>query len=111
MRNLRKTAVLLLVIALWPVAPISHEAYAQNTIARAKKKAPRLTEAEVLEIATKVAVKKGYDLKDYEMLNVSYSAKEKYWFVHFNGKLRIIGDHFSVGVDDRKRATKFYRGM
>jgi flavin-binding protein dodecin len=110
-KNLYKSTVLLLAIALWTVSLISHETYAQNTIVRARKTAPRFTEAEVVEIATKVAAKKGYDLKDYEMLDISFSAKNKYWFVHFSGKSRIIGDHFSVGVDDRKRTMKFYVGM
>jgi hypothetical protein len=111
MRSLPISVVVFFVIALWFLAPIGHEAYAENTNTRSKEAGPRLTEAEAVEIATKVAVKKRIDLKNYEMLNCRYLTKDKSWYVSFNGKQRIVGDHFSVVVYDRNRTTRFVPGQ
>ncbi len=111
MTLLRKSALLMVVIALSCVTPVAASTQAQNPSPRAREVGPRLKEPEVIEIAKSVAAKKGHDLSNYEMFDVTFSAKNKNWSVHLNGKSRIIGDHFSVIVDDRKKTTRYWPGM
>ncbi len=67
---------------------------------------PRLTTAEVTELAEVEARGDGYDLSDYERSPVNYSAGDETWSVSYahrsaNGVIK----HFRISVEDKTKKT------
>ena len=67
---------------------------------------------EAIELARKAARTDGRDLANYEEPRASFhsDARWNYWYVFFNGKSGVFGNHFSVRVDDLTGATRLVKG-
>lgn len=77
-----------------------------------KPEGARLSTAEVIRIAKQTAVREGVDLRHYKEPEAHYelSFKDKSWFVFFDGKVAMPGNHFSVSVDDQTAEAQFFGG-
>ena len=73
---------------------------------------PNLTEIEAVSIAHRVAIKAGYDLHDYAASKVRYSHTNEHdaWFIDYDGKVPLPGNHLSVRVHDKTRQTQLFHG-
>ncbi|TWT66058.1 hypothetical protein [Allorhodopirellula solitaria] len=82
-----------------PAAPLSPEV-------------SQLTSADVLSIAKKTAAEEGLQLEDYNTPTVVYddSHGQRQWWVHFDGKREVFGDHFSVRITDGTQTAEVYLG-
>lgn len=96
--------------ALVAIAPIAAFATVEGAKTQAKAASPRLTEAQAIEIAMRVARKEGRDLNEYGRPEATYWATDRTWFVFFDGKANLIGNFFFVTVDDRKRTAELSPG-
>jgi hypothetical protein len=72
----------------------------------------RLRTAEVIRIAKQVAEQKGIDLHRYKEpeAHFEFTREDKSWFVFFNGREAVPGNHFSVSVDDQTGETRLFGG-
>jgi hypothetical protein len=77
-----------------------------------KPEGARLSTAEVIRIAKQEAERQGADLGRYKEPEAHYelTRKDKTWFVSFDGRVAMPGNHISVRVDDRTGETRFFRG-
>ena len=75
--------------------------------------APKLSEAEVIRLASEAAKKNGYDLTKYEPPKASYSdstRKSDSWWVYYQLKVRAPGGHFFVNLHDKTKETEVFPG-
>jgi hypothetical protein len=88
--------------------PRTTQAVAPDT----KPDGARLSKSEVIRIATQTAERQGVRLQDYKDPEAHYefTRKDKSWFVFFDGRVAIPGNHFSVSVDDQSGEPQFFGG-
>jgi len=72
----------------------------------------RLNVAEATELAVKDAARQGRDLQQYHPAVVSFSwqGTEGTWWVHFNGRVSMPGNHFAIAVDDATGTMQLHAG-
>jgi hypothetical protein len=77
-----------------------------------KPEGARLRTAEAIQIAKQAAERQGVRLRDYKEPEAHYefTHKDKSWFVFFDGRVAMPGNHFSVSVDDQTGKTQFFWG-
>ena len=82
------------------------------TIADANPRGARLSTAEAIRIARQTAERQGVDLGRYQepVAHYEFTRKDRSWFVFFDGRVAMPGNHFSVSVDDRTGEAQFYGG-
>ena len=85
----------------------------QVTTPDTKPEGARLSTAEAIRIARQTAERQGVDLQRYKEPEAHYefTRKDRSWFVFFDGRVAMPGNHFSVSVDDRTGAAQFRGGM
>ena len=85
---------------------------AQATAPEAKAGGARLSAADAIRIAKQEAEHQGVDLGRYKEPEAHYefTRKDRSWFVFFDGRVPMPGNHFSVYVDDRTGAAQFHGG-
>ena len=97
--NIAALALLLLVVGC------SHTPPATVTEAPASDIRPQgalLGQAEVIRIAKQTAERQGVRLRDFKEPRVRYElSQNRTWFLLFDGKRPMPGNHFFVSVDDR----------
>jgi hypothetical protein len=77
---------------------------------------PRLTLAEVIDLADAEARGQGYDLREYQRSEVHYSTAEDTWSVSYDQKfvdangMAEAGKHFSISVGDKTKKASFMAG-
>jgi hypothetical protein len=81
-----------------------------TTITAARQ--PKLTGTEAFRVANAAAMKGGYDLASFAAPEARYDRSDPgdHWWVHYTGKVRRPGNHFSVRVHDKTRETHLFRG-
>lgn len=84
----------------------------QTSAPDTKPDGARLSTAEVIRIAKQAAERQGADLRRYKEPEAHYefTRKDKSWFVSFDGRVAMPGNHFSVSVDDQTGETRFFGG-
>ena len=72
----------------------------------------RLSTAEAIRIAKQAAEGEGADLRRYKEPEAHYefTQKDRSWFVFFDGRVAMPGNHFSVSVDDQTGKTQVFGG-
>lgn len=72
----------------------------------------RLTTAEAVRIAEQAAEREGRRLSDYKppKAHYEYTRKDKTWWVFFDGRVPMPGNHFSVSIDDQSGKTRLMPG-
>ena len=94
-------------------AGCSRSAHVTHTSALdTKPEGARLSTAEVIRIAKQAATRQGADLRRYKEPEALYefTRKDKSWWVSFDGRVAMFGNHFSVSVDDQTGETRVMRG-
>ena len=83
-----------------------------GSAATAAVRQPKLTAAEAIRIANAAAREDGYDLARFEAPEARYDRSDidGQWWVHYTGKVRRPGNHFSVRVDDKTTETHVFAG-
>ena len=72
---------------------------------------PRLTAAEVVELANAEAHREGYNPRDYQRPQADYIAPNETWSVSYDQKYADgFGNHFSVSVEDKTKKASFTAG-
>jgi hypothetical protein len=68
---------------------------------------PRLTRAEVIQLADLEARMQGYPLGEYQRPQVHYTTADDKWSVSYDQKSAdgVLGKHFSVSVEDKTKKT------
>jgi hypothetical protein len=68
---------------------------------------PRLTTAEVIQLADLEARRQGYALGEYQRPQVHYTTADDEWSISYDQKSAdgILGKHFSVSVEDKTKKT------
>src|SRR4051812_32122234 len=81
----------------------------QTSVSDTKPEGARLSMAEVIRIAKQAADRQGADLSKYKEPETHYefTRKDKSWWVFFDGRVPMPGNHFSVSVDDQTGKTQF----
>lgn len=71
-----------------------------------------LTSADAVLIAEKAATDEGIELDNYNAPSIVYVASggKSRWWVHFDGKRAMPGNHFSVSIVDDAGTAHLYRG-
>jgi|WetSurMetagenome_2_1015567.scaffolds.fasta_scaffold169566_3 hypothetical protein len=84
----------------------------QAVVPDTKPEGARLSTAEAIRIAKQAAERQGIDLRRYKEPEAHYefTRKDKSWFVFFDGRVAMPGNHFSVSVDDQTGETRFFGG-
>ena len=74
---------------------------------------PRLSIEEAVAIANAAAIKAGLDLTRFSSpeAHFEYVENDCRWFVHYEGKDSVVGNHFGVFVHDITRRTDVGFGM
>lgn len=68
-----------------------------------------LTEQQAIDAANSAAQSDGWNLADYEVPNAVL--RGTYWSVSYRGRApTVVGDHFTVKVDDETSATRIVVG-
>lgn len=95
--------------ALLIVAGCSHTAHLDS---EARPAGARLITAEAIRIAEQAAEHDGRHLSDYKSpeAHYEYTQKNKSWWVFFDGKVPMPGNHFSVTIDDQTGKTQLMPG-
>jgi hypothetical protein len=77
-----------------------------------KPEGARLSTGEAIQIAKQAAERQGVRLRDYKEPEAHYefTRKDRSWFVFFDGRVAMPGNHFSVSVDDQTGETQFFGG-
>jgi hypothetical protein len=72
----------------------------------------RLSQAEVIRIATQAAERDGFRIADYKQPEAHYefTRKDRSWTVFFDGRVAMPGNHFGVHVNDLTGETQIHRG-
>jgi hypothetical protein len=72
----------------------------------------RLTTNEAIEIAKHAAEHQGLRLSEYKAPEAHYefTRKDKSWWVVFDGKIPIPGNHFAVSIDDQTGKAELIPG-
>ena len=72
----------------------------------------RLGTVEVIRIARQAARRAGHRLSEYKRpeARYEYTRKDRSWFVFFDGRVPMPGNHFSVSIDDRTGETRVTGG-
>ena len=72
----------------------------------------RLSTAEAIRIAEQAAERDGRQLSDYKppVAHYEYTRKDRSWWVFFDGRVAMFGNHFSVSIDDQTGKTQLMRG-
>jgi hypothetical protein len=85
---------------------------AQAPATHTKPPATRLTQGEVIRIASQAAEKHGYRLADYKEPQVHYefTRKDKTWTIFYDGRIAMPGHHFGVWVGDQTGETRVIPG-
>jgi hypothetical protein len=83
----------------------------QTVVPDTKPVGASLSTAQVIRIAKQAAQRQGADLRRYKEPKAHYefTRKDKSWFVSFDGRVAMPGDHFSVSVDDQTGETHVLR--
>ena len=76
-----------------------------------REHSPVLTIEYVIKKAKEYAKGKGLKLENYFVLVVKYDSSEKEWYVSFEGRLPMPGNHFGVYMEDRTEEIELMRGM
>jgi len=84
-----------------------------GTATEARPAGERLTTAEAIQIAQRAAEKDGRRLSDYKQPEAHYefTRKDKSWFVFFDGRVPMPGNHFSVSIDDPTGKAEVHGGL
>jgi hypothetical protein len=84
----------------------------QTIVPDTKPEGARLSTAEAIRVAKQAAELQGVDLRQYKEPEAHYelTRKDKSWFVFFDGRVAMPGNHFSVSVDDQTGETRFFGG-
>jgi len=72
----------------------------------------RLSSAEAIHIATDVAEKRGIDLAEFysPVARFTMTGQSGTWFVFFEGRALIVGNHFGVMISDESGEASFHGG-
>jgi hypothetical protein len=73
---------------------------------------PRMAQAEVIRAAGQAGEAEGYRLAEYEEPEVhfEFTDRDRTWSVFYPGRVRGLGNHFLVVVDDKTAATRLVPG-
>jgi hypothetical protein len=72
---------------------------------------PRLTAAEVIELANAEANKRGYKVGEYQRPQADFTAADETWSVSYDQKYADgFGKHFSVSVEDKTKKASIAAG-
>jgi hypothetical protein len=69
-----------------------------------------LVQAEVIAISNEAAKQAGYALIEFDAPAAEFKMKDCNWWVFYNGKLPIPGNHFFIIVDDGTKRTQVLPG-
>ncbi|MDA8099259.1 MAG: hypothetical protein M0042_06505 [Nitrospiraceae bacterium] len=71
-----------------------------------------LSPEQAISLANQEAVRKGFDLSQYEKPRADYEIlkKDKTWTVSYEGKKKLPGNHFLVWVNDQTGECKLMPG-
>ena len=85
----------------------------QTVAPAARPDGARLSQSEVIRIATQAAERDGFRIADYKQPEAHYefTRKDKSWVVFFDGRVAMPGHHFGVYVDDQTGETRIHRGQ
>jgi hypothetical protein len=101
-------ALTVLLLATGCSQPRTTQAVAPDT----RRDGARLSQSEVIRIATQVAEREGFRIADYKQPEAHYefTRKDKSWIVFFDGRVAMPGHHFGVSIDDQTGETRIFRG-
>ena len=72
-----------------------------------------MSKPDAIRLAKEAAMKDGINLSDYQRPEARYGADDRTWFVFFDGRgrIRAVGSHFGVYIDDQTGESRVIRGM
>jgi hypothetical protein len=84
----------------------------QASLSDIRPEGAHLTTTEAIRIARETAERQGVRLRDYKEPEAHYefTREDQSWFVFFNGRVAMPGNHFSVSVDDQTGKAQFFGG-
>ena len=87
--------------------------YFKPVVSETEPHIARLSTAEAIHIAKQAAERAGSTLSRYKEPEAyfEFSRKNRHWFIFFDGKEAIPGNHFGVDIDDQTGATWIMPGM
>ncbi|MEY2525832.1 MAG: hypothetical protein QOE73_603 [Verrucomicrobiota bacterium] len=89
-----------------PTVPTSSQASVPPTTSSSPPAVPRLTKANVIELADAEARKEGYNLGEYQRPQADYLASDETWSVTYDQMSADgVGKHFSISVEDKTKKT------
>ncbi len=85
---------------------------AQPNAPNTKPEGARLSTEEAVRIAKRTAEQQGVRLRDYKEPEVHYefTRKDKSWWVFFDGRVPMPGNHFAVSIDDQTGGARLIPG-
>jgi hypothetical protein len=87
-----------------PTIPTSSQASVPPTTSSSPPAVPRLTKANVIELADAEARKEGYNLGEYQRPQADYLASDETWSVTYDQMSADgVGKHFSISVEDKTK--------
>jgi hypothetical protein len=109
-----KTLLIPMVLTACLLSPgcnrVSRTSSAKHTLIR--QAGARLSIADAVRIAQHTAKKQGCDLSQYEQHEAEFANSKGggTWFVFFEGKRKMPGNHFSVTINDKTGSASFQGG-
>jgi len=84
----------------------------QTSALDVKPEGARLSAADAIRIAKQTAEHQGVALRNYKEPEAHYefTRKDHSWWIFFDGRVAMPGNHFAVSVDDRTGGTHFIPG-
>ncbi len=108
----RCSGAFVVALALCASATLEHAAEPCDVVNDAARAKPRLTEAQVVQLATEAGRKAGYNLSKFQAPRARFCPKDgsDKWYVHFEALLRRPGAHFGVLVEDKTNRVEVVPG-
>lgn len=98
-------------VSVPPPAALPSPPVVTSTSSSPPPASPRLSAAEVIELANAEARKEGYNPREYLRPQADYIAADETWSVSYDQKYADgFGNHFSVSVEDKTKKASFSAG-
>jgi len=111
----------LLVLAILFLISGSNKIYAESEcqVCKAKKDPKVTTRASIrpkikieraIEMVKQYALKEGYSLEEYFILNTNYDYLTREWSIFFQGNISAPGNHFGINLNEKTGAFELFQG-
>jgi len=112
MSSLRRLSFAVLAGAFWLFTGCTQPRRPAHADADTKPEGARMSTTEAVRIAKRAAERQGVHLSDFKEPKAHFelARKDQSWFVFFDGRVPMPGNHFAVSIDDQTGDTYFIPG-